>query len=45
MLPNSYLEMTEDTDKVFSDFLNDTNSPNFDASSEHDEQLLIDSWL
>ncbi|KAE8416894.1 hypothetical protein BDV36DRAFT_309742 [Aspergillus pseudocaelatus] len=45
MLPNSYLEVTEDTDKVFSDFLNDPNSPNFDASPEHDEQLLIDSWL
>ncbi|KAB8206480.1 ANK ankyrin repeat protein [Aspergillus parasiticus SU-1] len=42
MLPYAYLEATEDTDKFFSDFLNDSNSPDFNASPEHDEQLFID---
>lgn len=43
MLPNAYLEATEDTDKFFSDFMHDSNSPDFNASPEHDEQLFIDS--
>ncbi|GMG37785.1 unnamed protein product [Aspergillus oryzae] len=37
------VEATEDTDKFFSDFLHDSNSPDFNASPEHDEQLFIDS--
>ena len=37
MLSSPYLEATEDTDDFFSDFLNDPNTSDFNASPEHDE--------
>jgi hypothetical protein len=36
MLPDSYFDVTEDADKIFSDFLNETNSPDFEEFLEQE---------